>query len=1263
MKKLLTTLSVTFSLIIGAFAQNVVNISGDLTSDATWTSDNIYLLTGYCYVKSGVTITIEPGTVIKGDKVSKGTLIVERGGKLIADGTYYKPIVFTSNQPSGSRSYGDWGGVVLCGKATVNLPGGEGVIEGGPGSLFGGGLTPDDNDNSGIIRYVRIEFAGIPFQPNQEINGLTLGGVGKATIIDHVQVSYCGDDSFEWFGGTADAKYLISHRAWDDDFDTDNGFSGRVQYGVVLRDPDIADQSGSNGFESDNDGQGNAVSPYTSPVFSNVSVFGPQFTPSTIINSQYRRALHLRRNTKIKVYNSLFAGYPTGLLIDGASTETNATNEDLQFRNNIIAACGTNLAVLAGSPFDIATWYASAGFNNSLLANYSDLQVSDPTNLSAPNFLPSSGSPLLSGADFSNANLQGGYFDTTSFRGAFGNDNWTACWANFNPQNNPYTSATDNSFIGTIQAAGNTTICSGSTVTLTAINPAGTYSYLWSNGANTQSIDAGAGTYTVRITNTETGCSLTTPAVTVIQSNPVAQIAASGPTTICQGSNVVLDAGAGFNSYLWSDGSTSQTVTVSATSLLTVTVTDSIGCTATSEATQVTVEAPPVASFVSQANQLTLSFTNTSTGTNNTYVWDFGNGQTATTQAVSPVTYPSTNTYTITLTATNNCGTSTETEVVFLSDAAITVSGNITSDTTWNNSSIVLLSGFVFVKNGATLTIEKGTVIKGEESTRATLIIERGGKLIANGTKNQPIVFTSNLPVGSRSYGDWGGIILCGKAPVNLPGGEGVIEGGTGATFGGGNNPDPNDNSGSLKYVRIEFSGIPHQPNQEINGLTMGGVGLGTTIENIQVSYCGDDSYEWFGGTVNAKKLIAFRGWDDDFDTDNGFVGKVQFGVSLRDPNIADQSGSNGFEADNDGQGTDATPYSNATFSNISIYGPLATPDVQINSQYRRGAHLRRNTRQDLYNSNIAGYPTGLLLDGSSTESNATDGLLQIRNSIFSGMTNNFAVASGSSYDLSGWFNSASFGNSVLNTNAELLVGDPFNLDNPDFIPQTGSPLLNGADFSNSNLQDAYIEQVNFRGAFGSTNWTDCWSNFTPQTTEYTGTIFNPGAIAEFTNAANGLTANFTNGSTNATGYLWDFGVSGTTTDVSTDANPTFTYPSSGVYTVSLTAFSPCGDSTITQQINVTVGINEVPGALAYVRGYPNPVNDQVRMDLTLSANSPVSIQLSDIVGKVNNLLYQNKLTQGDHSLQFDMSNLNPGLYFVTVIANGSSKTLRFVKQ
>ena len=287
-----------------------------------------YLLKGWVYIANGAELTIEPGTIIKGDKQTKASLICERGGKLIARGSASGPIVFTSEEAAGSRKPGDWGGLIICGKARNNQT--EMQIEGGPRTKHGGN---DDADNSGVLSYVRIEFAGYPFQTDQEINGLTLGSVGSGTQIDHVQVSYTNDDSYEWFGGTVNCKYLVAYHGWDDDFDTDNGYSGTVQYGLTVRDAKIADKSQSNGFESDNNAGGSDVSPYTTATFSNITIVGPKaqtgvkfenttdFITGGKMNpnngsalGKFQSAMQIRRSSRLNIINSVALGWPIGLI-------------------------------------------------------------------------------------------------------------------------------------------------------------------------------------------------------------------------------------------------------------------------------------------------------------------------------------------------------------------------------------------------------------------------------------------------------------------------------------------------------------------------------------------------------------------------------------------------------------------------------------------------------------------------------------------------------------------------------------------------------------------------------------------------------------------------------------------------------------------------------------------------------------------------------------------------------------------------------------
>lgn len=404
---------------------STVTLAGNITTNITLKSDINYVLDGWVFVKSGATITIEPGTVIKGKPDTKASLVIERGAKIMADGTATKPIVFTSAQPSGQRKAGDWGGLVLCGNAKINVTGGEAEIEGGLGAKYGG---TNDNDNSGILRYIRIEFAGYAFQPDKEINGLTFGGVGKGTIVDYVQVSYANDDSFEWFGGNVNCKHLIAYSGLDDEFDTDFGFSGLIQYIVGLRDPQIADISKSNGFESDNDATGSANTPTTNPRFANVSLYGPLATPTTQINSLFQAAMHIRRKSNLEVYNSVFAGWSMGLLM--ADSKGNA-GSGAQVKGCILSGMGNNFS---GNTAGEQAFFEDASRSNRTIANNTDLKVTNAFNLAAPNFLPQAGSPLLTG---SVANLPSG-LEATDYIGAFKTTDWTAGWTNWTPKTTVY---------------------------------------------------------------------------------------------------------------------------------------------------------------------------------------------------------------------------------------------------------------------------------------------------------------------------------------------------------------------------------------------------------------------------------------------------------------------------------------------------------------------------------------------------------------------------------------------------------------------------------------------------------------------------------------------------------------------------------------------------------------------------------------------------------------------------------------------------------
>lgn len=321
---------------------NELVLQGTLLEDKTLTKDKVWTLKGYVYVPEGVTLTIEEGTLIESDIAEKGALIIERGGKIMAEGTAQEPIIFTSGNDFPQP--GDWGGIVILGRAKTNQ--GEPTIEGGIGRQFGG---TDDDDNSGILKYVRIEYAGVAAFANSEVNALTLGGVGRGTTIEYIQTYYANDDAFEFFGGTVSPKYLVAVATADDDYDFDMGYTGTIQYAISKRDPLFVDGGDAgNGVECDNDGAGSTLTPTTKPTLLNFTLVGPTSSQSL---PNHNLAMRFRRGTNFVVRNSVFYGYMKGgLQIESDITVQSFADGPSEFTNNIIHSVDTTKILITKSP-------------------------------------------------------------------------------------------------------------------------------------------------------------------------------------------------------------------------------------------------------------------------------------------------------------------------------------------------------------------------------------------------------------------------------------------------------------------------------------------------------------------------------------------------------------------------------------------------------------------------------------------------------------------------------------------------------------------------------------------------------------------------------------------------------------------------------------------------------------------------------------------------------------------------------------------------
>lgn len=402
-----------------------VRLTADITTNTTFTADKTYIIPGntYRFVKPGATLTIEPGTVIQGE--AGGVLVITRGAKIMAEGTAQKPIIMTSSQPVGQKTRKGWGGLLILGAAPINTnklatpASDEATFEAFtaaiPEGKYGG---TNAADNSGTLKYVRIEFGGFEFVSGREFNTLTLAGVGSGTTIDYVQVHAGADDGIEFFGGSVNVKHLVSSQNADDGFDADNGYSGKVQFLIVQNvSPDGAAEA-SNGYEIDNHGTAasyNAL-PRTGMTIYNATIVGNKdYTGGTSF------AAVLRRGTGGKLYNHIFMNFQRGIEFRDAATKDQLDGGGLVLRDSIFFQM-TAPAPQASNDIVESDYLDPPGMNNRTV----DPQLADATNKTAPNFKPGASSPARTGCA---TPPNDGFFDATaSFCGAMGDVDWTAGW-------------------------------------------------------------------------------------------------------------------------------------------------------------------------------------------------------------------------------------------------------------------------------------------------------------------------------------------------------------------------------------------------------------------------------------------------------------------------------------------------------------------------------------------------------------------------------------------------------------------------------------------------------------------------------------------------------------------------------------------------------------------------------------------------------------------------------------------------------------------
>ena len=389
---------------------DICRVSGTLTEDVTFTSDKQWILRGGVFVGDDVeptVLTIEPGTTVYGDSSSLSFLAVTRSSQLIADGTREAPIVFTSSKEPGSRARGDWGGLILSGRAPINNCASgvcEAEGEGGTGK-YGG---DDPTDNSGIVRYVRVEFAGSLISPDNELNGISFQGVGNGTTVEYVQVHMNKDDGVEFYGGTVNFKYVLTTGIGDDSLDWTDGWQGKGQFFIAEQ----YDDNGDNGIEADNNSDDNARTPRSHPILSNLTIIGAPGGAGSDVG------VLLREGTGADISNLVVTGFNEGCLdIDNEETFTAG---ELKISNSIVYCNALNSGAADfindeddfTPPFTVEDFFMTMNDGNSVV---------DPL---LAGVKPGPSSPLVSGGSAP----ADSFFDDVDFIGAIGDDDWTAGW-------------------------------------------------------------------------------------------------------------------------------------------------------------------------------------------------------------------------------------------------------------------------------------------------------------------------------------------------------------------------------------------------------------------------------------------------------------------------------------------------------------------------------------------------------------------------------------------------------------------------------------------------------------------------------------------------------------------------------------------------------------------------------------------------------------------------------------------------------------------
>jgi len=437
-------------------AQQVVTVTQDVTTNTTWTAANKYRLSGFIHVQNGATLTIEPGTVIEGDfNVVGSSLFILRGGRIIANGTAAQPIVFTSSRPVGQRQAGDWGGLIILGNGIINRAAPV-ILEGtgtpaatNPQLDYAGGTN--NADDSGILRYVRVEFAGYATAPDQELNSFTFAAVGSGTQMDHVESLNGLDDAFEFFGGAVDGKYLVSYNSGDDHFDISEGYVGRLQYliayqnvAVVPRPQAGTPSSDPQGIENDgcagtNCTNGQNSLPLNIPLVANFTLVGPPAgvneTGSGLVG------MMLRRGTGGFYVNGVVTRWGRAAIsLRDQTTLDRVAAGDLLLQNIHVAEAGATFQAASGSTVqgtvDLAANAIDVAASGTATALFTALPAS-PTTTAQLDWMPAANAGIRTGGlttfPAAVATKAGAFVTGTVYRGAVdpAGAKWWEGWTNY----------------------------------------------------------------------------------------------------------------------------------------------------------------------------------------------------------------------------------------------------------------------------------------------------------------------------------------------------------------------------------------------------------------------------------------------------------------------------------------------------------------------------------------------------------------------------------------------------------------------------------------------------------------------------------------------------------------------------------------------------------------------------------------------------------------------------------------------------------------